>query len=87
MARTAKIAISLDAELLRSIERMRGQTGESRSAVVSRALRTLTREEEHARLVREYVKAYRDTPETPAEVAGARASAKRSLAALPWDEE
>jgi metal-responsive CopG/Arc/MetJ family transcriptional regulator len=87
MARTAKIAISLDAELLSSIERLREQTGESRSAVVSRALRTLTREQELARRVREYVKAYGDVPETAADVAAARASAKRVLAPLPWEDE
>jgi metal-responsive CopG/Arc/MetJ family transcriptional regulator len=87
MTRSAKIAISLDTELLRSVERVREQTGESRSAVVSRALRQLTREDEHARRVLEYVQAYRATPETATEVAAARSSAKRALAALPWDEE
>ena len=87
MARTAKIAVSLEPELLRRVELVRKQTGESRSALVSRALRQLTREEEHTRRVREYVRVYRDRPETAAEVAAARASAKLSLAALPWDEE
>jgi len=87
MSRTAKVAVSLDAKLLERVERVRERTGESRSALVSRALRQLTGDEEHARRVREYVHAYRDTPETPAEVAAARASARRSLSALPWDEE
>jgi predicted transcriptional regulator len=87
VARTAKIAISLDRELLSRIERVRALTGESRSAVVSRALKQLTREEQHDRRVREYVQAYRDKPETAAEVGAARASAKRVLAALAWDEE
>ena len=86
MARTAKIAVSVDAALLRRVERVRDQTGESRSALVSRALRQLTREDEHARRVLEYVRVYRDKPETAAEVAAARACAKRVLAALPWDE-
>lgn len=87
MAKSSKIAVSLETELLRQVERVREQTGESRSALVSRALRLLTREDEHARLVREYVQVYRDKPETAAEVTAARASAKRALAALPWDEE
>jgi len=87
MTRTAKVAVSLDAKLLERAERMRERTGESRSALVSRALRALTGDEAHARRVREYVRAYRDTPETPAEVAAARASARRSLAALPWGDE
>ena len=87
MAKASKIAVSLETELLRQVERVREQTGESRSALVSRALRLLTREDEHARRVREYVQAYRDKPETAAEITAARASAKRALAALAWDEE
>jgi metal-responsive CopG/Arc/MetJ family transcriptional regulator len=87
MAKAAKIAVSLEPELLRRVERVREQTGESRSAVVSRALRQLTREDEHARRVLEYLHVYRDQPETAAEVAAARSSAKRALALLPWDEE
>lgn len=87
MTMAAKIAVSLDAELLRRVERVREQTGESRSALVSRALRQLTREDEHARRVLEYVQVYRDKPETAADVAAARASAEHALAALPWDEE
>ncbi len=85
--RTAKIAGRGDARLLRRVERVRERTGESRSAVVSRALRQLTRDEERARLVEEYVRTYREKPETSTEVAAARASAKRALAALPWDDE
>ncbi len=87
MAKAAKIAVSLDQALLRRVERVQEQTGESRSAVVSRALRQLTHQDEHARRVREYVQVYRDNPETAAEVSAARASARRALAALPWDEE
>jgi metal-responsive CopG/Arc/MetJ family transcriptional regulator len=87
MAKAAKIAVSLEAELLRRVERVREQTGESRSAVVSRALRRLTREDEQARRVVEYAQVYRDKPETPAEVSAARSSAKRALSALAWDEE
>jgi metal-responsive CopG/Arc/MetJ family transcriptional regulator len=87
MPRAAKIAVSLEAELLRRIEKVREQTGESRSAVVSRALRKLTQEDEHSRRVLEYVQVYRDMPETAREVTAARAAAKRALAALPWDDE
>jgi metal-responsive CopG/Arc/MetJ family transcriptional regulator len=87
MTTTAKIAVSLDADLLRRVERLRGRSGETRSALVSRALRLLTREEEETQRARDYVRAYREHPETPQEVASIRAVAKRSLAAIPWDEE
>ena len=82
MAKAAKVAISLDTDLLQQVERVRERTGESRSAVVSRALRQLTRQEERNRRVREYEKAYREMPETPAEISAARTSARRSLDAL-----
>jgi metal-responsive CopG/Arc/MetJ family transcriptional regulator len=87
MPTTAKIAVSLDADLLRRVERLRGRSGESRSALVSRALRLLTQEEEEALRVSEYIRAYREHPETQKEVAATRAVAKRSLATVPWDEE
>ena len=84
MANTAKIAISLDAELLRRVEKVRGRTGESRSAVVGRALRLLTEDERRARLVEEYRRVYRAKPEGANDLATARRLAKRSAAALPW---
>jgi hypothetical protein len=87
MTRSAKVAISLDADLLRRVERIRTRTGESRSAVVARALRLLTKAEETERLVREYVDGYRRHPETAAETATARALARQSLALVPWDEK
>jgi RNase adaptor protein for sRNA GlmZ degradation len=87
MARTAKIAVSIDPELLRRVEEIRERTGESRSAAVTRALRLLTHEEENARLVREYVRAYRDHPETGEEIAVASAAAKRVLATVAWEDK
>jgi metal-responsive CopG/Arc/MetJ family transcriptional regulator len=87
MPTTAKIAVSLDADLLRRVERLRVRSGESRSALVSRALRLLTQEEEEALRASEYVRAYREHPETLQDVTATRAAAKRSLASIPWDEE
>jgi metal-responsive CopG/Arc/MetJ family transcriptional regulator len=87
MSTTAKIAVSLDADLLKRVERLRGKSGESRSALVSRALRLLAHEEELAQRVQGYVRAYRDHPETSGEVAAVRELAKRTLTAVAWDEE
>ena len=87
MASTEKIAVSLDADLLRRVEQIRSRSGETRSALVARALRLLTREEEKAQRVRDYLRTYREHPETLQEVTAIRATAKRSLAAIPWDEE
>lgn len=88
MARPAeKVAISLDPALLERAERLRKATGESRSALVGRALRELLRAEERDRRVAEYVDAYRRVPESSGEIAQARRLAKRSLAAVAWDDE
>jgi len=82
----AKVACSIDRELLARVEQLRAVTGESRSAIVSRALAALAREVLHKARVRRYVQAYRELPETRADLAAARDSARRVLAALPWSE-
>lgn len=88
MPRTAaKIAISLDAGLLESVGRVQRATGESRSAVLARAVRLLVREEERRAQVDEYVAAYRRVPESIRDVATARTLAKRSFAHVAWDDE
>ena len=87
MARNAeKVAVSLDRALLERAEHLRKTTGESRSALLGRALRELLRSEARARRVAEYVEAYRRTPETATELSRARRLARRSVAALPWDD-
>jgi len=88
VARSAeKIAVSLDREILAQAERIRKSTGESRSALVGRALRQLLKSEMHSARVTEYIEAYRRAPEKTRDVRRARALARRSLAALPWDEQ
>ena len=88
MSRVAeKVAISVDGELLARAEQRRKVTGESRSALVARALRQLLCVEEHAQQVKQYVEAYRRFPESEIEVREARSLARRSLRGLPWDEK
>lgn len=82
-----KVAISLDRELLGRAERLRATTGETRSALVARALLQLVQQESSARRIEEYVDAYKRIPETPADVRAARALARRSISKLAWDEE
>jgi metal-responsive CopG/Arc/MetJ family transcriptional regulator len=85
MSKSAKIAFSLDPRLLDRVERVRARTGESRSALIGRALVAITEEEARGAAVQRYVEAYRQHPETPEDVAAARASARRTLRRLPWD--
>lgn len=87
MGNRAKIAFSLDPEVLASVERFRARTGESRSAVIGRAIKLLTESDEKAERVARYVRSYREQPETPRDVQVARRQAKRVLAALPWKDD
>jgi len=84
MASTAKIAVSLPGGLLREVEAERARTGESRSAVVQRALGLLLSEKDRRRRLRAYVDGYRACPESEDEVAAAAAAATRLLAVEPW---
>lgn len=87
MASVEKVAVSLERELLREAEKLRKRTGESRSALVSRALARLVAEETLEQSVAQYVSAYQRFPESPAEVEAARALARRSLEAVAWCDE
>ena len=86
MSRKAKVAFSVDAQLLSRVERIRMSTGESRSAVIGRALALLTSEGVHAAQVQRYQDALREQPETEIDVRTARLHARRTLARLPWGD-
>ncbi|MBX3131277.1 MAG: hypothetical protein KF718_31445 [Polyangiaceae bacterium] len=85
-AKSEKIGVSLDRSLLARAERLRQATGETRSALLSRALRQLLQLEAYEREVERYVAAYRAMPETSREIGEARKLARRAIADLPWDE-
>jgi metal-responsive CopG/Arc/MetJ family transcriptional regulator len=87
MASVEKIAVSVNRELLRKAEELRAATGETRSALFSRALAALVAERQLQDRIAGYVEAYRRTPERAVETSLARATARRSLEALAWDDE
>ena len=84
-SRHAKFACSVDASILDQIERLRARTGESRSALVSRALLKLASEEANTERVRRYIEAYQEKPESRAEIAAASRVARRVLRAIAWE--
>jgi metal-responsive CopG/Arc/MetJ family transcriptional regulator len=86
MTTSAKIAFSVDRRLLDRVERIRANTGESRSAVISRALRLITKAEARDEQIGRYVAAYREQPESAEDERIARRTARRTLARLPWEE-
>lgn len=86
-SRVAKVAVSLPTALLSEVEKLRKRSGETRSAVVRRALERLIDTTAEADAVREYVEAYRISPESPEEVALATPTAEeieRLAREHPW---
>jgi hypothetical protein len=71
---------------LARVERIRARTGESRSAVISRALARLTADEIQTLKTKRYEEVYREFPESAEEVSAARASAKHALRSVVWDD-
>ncbi len=82
-----KVAVSLDRALLQRAERLRQRTGESRSALLDRALKQLLRVEEHRTKVTRYVEAYREQPERAEDTEWIQTHARDSLASVAWEDE
>jgi len=83
---SAKVAISLPTALLERLEELRSRTGESRSAVVRRALEVLLHRLDHYDAVREYVESYRLHPETGDDLELGRPTVEE-LAADEWNTD
>lgn len=73
MAASKKISISLPVDLVKRIEKERRRTGETRSALIRRAVRLMFRAQSHAARVQKYVEGYTREPETDDEVRDAEA--------------
>jgi hypothetical protein len=86
MAGRSKFACSIDAAVLARVERLRALTGESRSAVVNRALAKLTEQEARSARVRRYIEAYREQPESDEEISAAAELARRALRRVTWED-
>ena len=80
----AKVAISLPTALLERLEALRARTGETRSAVVRRALELLLHRLDHFEAVREYVEGYRLHPETDDDLRISRPTSEE-LEADAWE--
>lgn len=61
--------MSLDEDLLAEIERVRKRTGESRSALIRRALEMLLESERRRQRLTDYIEGYQRHPESEAAVA------------------
>lgn len=81
---TERIAISLDAPLLRAIERERKRLRISRSEFLRLTAQSYFDAVERKHRDDEYERAYLATPETPQEIAIAESTLADALADNPW---
>ncbi len=83
----AKIAISLPDEVLDAVEKERTASGISRSEYFRRTVEEHLRREKEKEDVARYIQGYLDDPETPEEMAWARATTHYAFDDESWEEE
>jgi metal-responsive CopG/Arc/MetJ family transcriptional regulator len=84
MPKTTKIAISLPGEVFDAVEKERKGSGESRSELFRHAAELLLRHRREKELSEQYVRSYRQEPETEAEVKASRRAADSILSRELW---
>ena len=82
---STKIAISLPLDTARMVERLRKESGESRSAFIRKALERIFEERQKARDIQAYIEGYRRMPETSEDRVVPESVVMESLAKEPWD--
>ena len=84
MSSTAKIAVSLPKEILRQVERARGEKGLARSKVILQALRLWLDRLEEAEQVTRYEAGYRKLPEDRVSLKAYERAETQSLSKESW---
>ncbi|MBN2240862.1 MAG: ribbon-helix-helix protein, CopG family [Dehalococcoidales bacterium] len=85
MGKSTKVAISLPESVLKDIEKKREISGESRSEFFRRAVEELLKKEKEAAAIDQYIRGYREMPESAEETAATQRIAAESLAEEPWE--
>lgn len=85
MGKSAKIALSLPEDVLEAVETERKARGESRSKFFRRAVERLLKQERESSAVKDYVRGYREFPESTEEVEAAHRLGSAVLAEEPWE--
>lgn len=85
MSRLARITITVPKDLLEAAEERLGKGEPSRSALIRRIIETALREAEQREKVEQYIREYREHPQTEDEVGWGDAIAIDALKELPWD--
>jgi metal-responsive CopG/Arc/MetJ family transcriptional regulator len=85
MQNARKIAISLPADLVSQVEKIRKKTGESRSALIRRSIEFTLNQKTKDSLTARYIEGYQNHPETSEETNIARVTSAKSLSEEPWE--
>jgi metal-responsive CopG/Arc/MetJ family transcriptional regulator len=85
VGKSAKVAISLPEDVLKAVETERRAKGESRSQFFRRAIERLLKEERGASAIQDYIRGYRDVPESAEEVEAIHEAGSAVLAEEPWE--
>ncbi len=84
MSGTNKVAISLPGDMFDAIEQERKESGESRSELFRRAIEMLLHRRQEEEHIKQYIRGYKEMPETEEEIAAADQAAVSILAQEPW---
>jgi metal-responsive CopG/Arc/MetJ family transcriptional regulator len=84
MAKSAKIAISLPADLLNDIERERETDDKSRSEFIVQAVQEFLKNRRKQQQIERYIRGYELYPETEEEAELSSRIAAESMAQSPW---
>ena len=85
-SKTVKVAVSLPEEEYRHVEKLRKELRISRSAVITRALKSWIASSRNQERVRAYVDGYRRVPETDEESKVFESLAGEAIALEEWEE-
>ena len=85
MGKVAKVAISLPEDVLEAVDLERQAKGESRSQFFRRAIERLLKQERESSAAKDYVRGYREVPESAEEVEATHRMGSAVLAEEPWE--
>jgi metal-responsive CopG/Arc/MetJ family transcriptional regulator len=85
MSKSAKVAISVPEDILKAVETERKAKGESRSQFFRRAVEGLLKEERGTSAIQDYIRGYREIPESAEEVAAAHQVGSAVVAEELWE--
>lgn len=85
MKKVTKVAISLWNDTFVAVERERRIRGESRSEFFRQAVEKFLKKERESLAIKDYIRGYREMPESPEEIEAVHRIGSAVLAGEPWE--